>query len=210
LLYCIGSAVADFPVESVGEVEDGGQVSDNKNLVGPASNNNLPVGQASNSNRPVGQASRLSDHTWMRHLPHYQLSSGYYFITFTTYNRLTLPPLQKDCVFNAIRFFDTEKYDLHAFVVLDDHVHMVINPLDTLSKIMHSIKSFTAHQINKSLKRSGKVWQDENYDRVIRDEKEYLETLNYIANNPISKNMVKIPEEYKWLYILGWIETNKL
>jgi REP element-mobilizing transposase RayT len=200
VLYCPGSAAADFPVESVGEIRSIRQVSDNKNLVGPASNNN----------HSVGQASRLSDYTWMRHLPHYQLSSGYYFITFTTYNRLTLPPLQKDCVFNAIRFFDTQKYDLHASVVLDDHAHMVVTPLDALPKIMHSIKSFTAHQINKSLNRSGKVWQDESYDRVIRDEKEYVKTLNYIANNPISKNMVKIPEEYKWLYILGWIETNKL
>jgi REP element-mobilizing transposase RayT len=87
---------------------------------------------------------------------------------------------------------------------------MVINPIDTLSKIMHSIKSFTAHQINKSLNRTGKVWQDENYDRVIRNEKEYFETLKYIANNPINKNIAKIPEEYKWLYIVGWIENKRM
>ncbi len=47
MLYCPGSAVADFPVESVGEIRSISQVSDNKNLVGPASNNNLPAGQAS-------------------------------------------------------------------------------------------------------------------------------------------------------------------
>ncbi|MEN6320229.1 MAG: transposase [Syntrophaceae bacterium] len=168
---------------------------------------NLHTEQISRLANPVGQASRLSNHMWMRHLPHFQLSSGYYFITFATYKRFRLLPLQKDCVFNAIRFFDTKKYDLHAFVILDDHIHMVINPIDTLSKIMHSIKSFTAHKINKSLNRTGKVWQDENYDRVIRDEKEYLETLKYITNNPINKNMAKIPEEYKWLYIVGWIEN---
>jgi len=49
---------------------------------------------------------------------------------------------------------------------------------------MHSIKSFTAHEINKMLNRNGKVWQNESYDRVIRNEDEFLEILNYIANNP--------------------------
>ena len=88
---------------------------------------------------------------------------------------------------------------------MDDHVHIVINPTDTLSKIMHSIKSFTAHEINKALNRTGKVWQDENYDRVLRNEEEFLEKLNYIANNPIKSNLAERHEDYKWLYIKGWI-----
>ena len=53
-----------------------------------------------NRNGSVGQASRLSELTWRRHLPHYQLSSGYYFITFSTHDRFILHPPQKDCVFN--------------------------------------------------------------------------------------------------------------
>ena len=123
----------------------------------------IPVGQAS---IPVGQASRLSDNSWRRHLPHFQLSAGYYFITFSTYNRQSLLPSQKDCVFNAIRFLDSKKYELFAVVVLNDHVHMIINPvregfsngvnpMDALPKIMHSIKSFSAHQINKISDRKG-------------------------------------------------------
>ena len=119
---------------------------------------------------PVGQASRLSDNSWRRHLPHFQLIEGYYFITFTTYNRQKLLALQKDCVFKAIYFLGKKRYNLFAVVVLDDHVHMIINPQESLSKIMHSIKSFTAHKINKILKRTGKIWQGENYDRVIRNE----------------------------------------
>jgi hypothetical protein len=50
---------------------------------------------------------------------------------------------------------------------------------------MHSIKSFTAHEINKALNRSGKVWQEESYDRVIRNEEDFLEKMSYLANNPI-------------------------
>ncbi len=103
-----------------------------------------------NEKPPVGQASRLSEHSWRRHLPHFHLSAGYYFITFTTHNRQIMQQSHKDSVFEAIRFLDGKKYELYAVVVLDDHVHMVTNPVDTLSKIMHSIKSFTAHEINKA------------------------------------------------------------
>jgi putative transposase len=161
-----------------------------------------------NENPQVGQASRLSEDSWRRHLPHFQLSSGYYFITFSTYNRQLLLPSQKDCVFDAIRFLDNKKYELYAAVILNDHVHMIINPLDTLSKIMHSIKSFTAHQINKLSNRDGKLWQDENFDRVIRDENEFLEKINYVANNPIKANLAEGYEDYKWLYIKDWIDNN--
>ena len=83
-------------------------------------------------NSPVEQPSRLSEHSWKRHLPHFQLSAGYYFITFSTYNRQPLQSLQKDCVFNAIRFFDNTKYELYAAVILNDHVHMVLNPKNIL------------------------------------------------------------------------------
>jgi hypothetical protein len=96
---------------------------------------------------------------------------------------------------------DGKKYELYAVAVLNDHVHMIINPIVTLSEIMHSIKSFTAHEINKISNRNGKVWQDESHDRVIRSEEEFLEKLGYIINNPIKANSASKYEEYKWLYI---------
>ena len=107
---------------------------------------------------------------------------------------------------SAIRFLDAKKYELLAAVIMDDHVHIIINPKETLSRIMHSIKSFTAHEINKSLNRSGKVWQEESYDRVIRNEKDFFEKMSYIANNPIESNLAKKYEDYRWLYVKGWIE----
>ena len=72
---------------------------------------------------------------------------------------------------------------------------MIINPKDNLSKIMHSIKSFTAHEINKTANRKGKLWQDENFDRVIQSEREFLEKIRYIANNPIKANLAKELQE---------------
>ena len=85
---------------------------------------------------------------------------------------------------------------------------MIIKPVDTLSKIMHSIKSFTAHEINKLANRKGKVWQDENFDRVIRDEDELLKKTEYVANNPIKAQLANNYEEYRWLYIKGWINDD--
>ena len=85
---------------------------------------------------------------------------------------------------------------------------MLINPVEELSRIMHSIKSFTAHEMNKMLNRKGKVWQGENYDRIIRDEDEYLEKIKYIADNPIKANLADGYEDYKWLYVKGWIDVN--
>lgn len=131
----------------------------------------------------VGQASRLSDDSWRRHLPHFQCAGQYYFITFVTLGRRALTPPQKDCVFDAIHFWDGTKYDLLAAVVMDDHVHILIRPIESLSKIMHSIKSFTAHQINKNSDRKGKLWQDENLDRIVRSDQEFLTQIEYIANS---------------------------
>ena len=66
----------------------------------------ISVGQPSTSIPPVGQASRLSNKSWKRHLPHFQLSASYYFITLVTYNRTLLQPLQKDCIFNTLNFLN--------------------------------------------------------------------------------------------------------
>lgn len=153
----------------------------------------------------VGQASRLSENYWQRHLPHFQLSGGYFFITFSCYKRQKLLPSQKDIVYQAIHFLNSKRYELLAVVIMDDHVHMIIEIKDTLSKIMHSIKSYTAHQINKAANKVGRVWQDESFDHVIRNEGEFLQKLKYIANNPVKAELAERYENYKWLYVKGWI-----
>jgi putative transposase len=154
----------------------------------------------------VGQASRLSDKHWKRHLPHYEEVGGYYFITFATDKRNPLNASEKNCVFDALFYLDDKKYELYAAVVMDDHAHIIIKPSEPLSKIMHNIKSYTAHEINKAEQRSGKVWQDEYHDRLIRNEKEFREKLLYTANNPIKSKLATTHTDYKWLYVKGWIK----
>lgn len=60
----------------------------------------------------------------------------------------------------ALQCFDGERYELGAWVVMPNHVHVVIRPFpgEALAKILHSWKSFTSHQINQQLGRSGPLW----------------------------------------------------
>ena len=73
---------------------------------------------------------------------------------------------------------------------METHVHEVLQPLEeskdtyySLAQIMHSIKSYSANRIQRLLNRKGSVWLDENYDRIIRDDEDYLETTNNINAN---------------------------
>lgn len=91
---------------------------------------------------------------------------------------------------DALLFFDGKRYDLVTFVVMPNHVHilMKIKEGNELTEIMRSIKSFTAKSINKNENRTGPVWQSESYDRLIRDQKHFENIVRYIIAN--NKNLV--------------------
>jgi putative transposase len=65
-----------------------------------------------------------------------------------------------------------------------------------LARIMHSLKSYTAHEANKLLGRSGPFWQAESYDHWVRDEGELERIVQYIAHNPVSAGLVTRPQDW--------------
>jgi len=90
-------------------------------------------------------------------------------------------------------------YELHAYVVMANHVHLLITPFVDLAKITHSLKRFTAREANRILALTGKpFWQDESYDRLVRDSDEFERIRRYIEYNPIRAGLVTLPEEYPW------------
>ena len=101
-----------------------------------------------------------------------------------------------EIVVNAIEHFDGQRYVLGAWIVMPNHVHMLIAPINDykLEGIMHSLKSYTAHKINKYLSRSGKVWQSESYDHIVRTEKQKNILEEYILNNP---SVAKLKSSFK-------------
>ena len=89
-------------------------------------------------------------------------------------------------VAEALRHFDSQRYHLDAFVVMPNHVHALVQPLPghSLKEILRSWKSYSARQINKTVGRSGSVWMEESFDRIVRDWTALVKCRDYIARNP--------------------------
>jgi len=89
-------------------------------------------------------------------------------------------------VHEALRHFDGRRYDLIAWCIMPNHVHVVVHPFEDydLAGILHSWKSFTAKQVNTLLGETGTFWQEEYYDHLIRDEEDFKNQVNYVLENP--------------------------
>jgi REP element-mobilizing transposase RayT len=88
---------------------------------------------------------------------------------------------------------------------MPDHVHLLLRPREKepgiwydLAEILKSLKGVSARRINQLLGTTGAVWQQESYDRIVRDEKEFQEKLQYMWNNPIEAGLTKEPEQYEF------------
>ncbi len=141
-----------------------------------------------------------------RNLPHWQLGGATYFVTFRTAG-LELNAKARQIVLNACLYFDSDRYTLWTAVIMLDHAHLLLQPAEiedgkwhSLSSILHSIKSFTANKINKLLGRTGQVWQDESFDRIMRNDNDFIEKWNYIRNNPLKKELAQSPCEWIGFY----------
>ena len=178
-----------------------------------------------------------------QNLPHMQAPGSIYFTDSNTQLREELNEAEKQILFDAILFHNQKKYDLIAAVVMPDHFHLLLKPLQkgdgyySLPEIFHSIKSYAAQKIRQhrvggsilaassevpessqvhskagskdaaSHAKKGfrvtdpiKIFQDENYDHIIRNEKDYREKLWYIIMNPVEAGLVAKAEEYPYLY----------
>jgi REP element-mobilizing transposase RayT len=110
---------------------------------------------------------------------HYWLDQGYGACAL---NRPELKALVED----ALRHFDNQRYWLDEFVVMPNHVHVLVTPIpgDELSQILHSWKSFTANRINRIINASGAFWQKESFDHIVRSPDAMENFRRYIRANP--------------------------
>jgi REP element-mobilizing transposase RayT len=76
-------------------------------------------------------------------------------------------------------------YELAAFAIMNNHVHILFKPLQSLSKVMQRIKGVSAKKINELQSKSGRFWADDYYDKAIRDERHFWVVYEYIKNNPL-------------------------
>jgi putative transposase len=91
------------------------------------------------------------------------------------------------------------RYELHAYVVMPNHVHILLDPYVPLAKISGPLKGVAACDINARLGRTGKpLWQDESFDHWIRNSAEFERIRHYIESNPVRAGLVARPEDWKW------------
>jgi REP element-mobilizing transposase RayT len=115
-------------------------------------------------------------------------------------------------VADALKYFDGDRYNLDAWVIMPNHVHVLVQPLThSLEQITHSWKSFTAHKINKIARRSGQLWQHESYDHIVRNERSFYMLRQYIYDNPKKAGIVlsrwSVPDS-RWSVLAPQLNNN--
>jgi putative transposase len=131
-------------------------------------------------------------------IPSRASSHGTFFITSPTHDRRRL--FQVDA--NAELFLDTVQhyrreghYKLHAFVVMPDHIHLLLTPQSiTLERAVQLVKGGFSHRIGSKFP----VWQRGFADLRMRDREDYLTHVNYIHDNPVRARLCQTPEDYRY------------
>ncbi len=103
-------------------------------------------------------------------------------------------------------------YDLYAFSIMPNHVHLVFylseehikqsrrNSLYPVTSILQFLKREAAIKSNEKLGRKGNFWERESYDHIVRNNKAFIRVINYTLNNPVKAGLVERPEDWKWNY----------
>lgn len=144
---------------------------------------------------------------YRRNLPHIENIEKTYFVTFHCKDDFELSPSARDIALKHMVYEHKRRIELHVAVVMPNHAHMLFDILEDeraepfpLASITQSVKSVSAHNINKRLNRRGPVWQDESFDHSLRSEGDFSEKMIYIIGNPVKAGLVKNPNDYKWLW----------
>jgi putative transposase len=106
-------------------------------------------------------------------------------------------------VADSISYRDGKQYELLAYTIMPNHVHMVVTverSATSFYRVLQSLKAYTAKEANKILNLHGAFWQHESYDHVVRNEKELGNIIWYVLHNPLKAGLVKDWKEWKWSY----------
>ncbi|HEV7673588.1 MAG TPA: transposase [Candidatus Angelobacter sp.] len=144
---------------------------------------------------------------YRRNLPHIEKDGASYFVNFSTRSDFVLPEEARTLVFKHCLFENARKVEMHAFVVMPTHVHMLFTPLESekgepysLAEIMQGIKGASSHSVNRFLGRKGVLWEAESFDRIPRSDADFEYRMLYIVQNPIAAGLAKGPDDYRWAW----------
>jgi putative transposase len=131
-------------------------------------------------------------------IPTRATSHGTFFISTQTYNRRRLFQVEA----NAHLFLETLQhyrragnYKLHAFVVMPDHIHLLLTPIEiTLERTVMLIKGGFSHRLGSKFP----VWQRGFTDRRMRNKDDFITHRTYIHHNPVRQHLCQLPEDYPY------------
>ena len=105
-----------------------------------------------------------------------------------------------EIVKQALLKFDGERYRLRSWVIMPNHVHVLVEAVadNSFSEILQGMKSVSAHEANKLLGREGEFWQKESYDHLIRNDEDFARCIDYIAQNPVKAGLARSAGEYQF------------
>jgi putative transposase len=157
---------------------------------------------------PIMPGLAFSKYRYRRRLPHLQKDDAPVFVTFCSGARAELPFAVRSLVLDHCLREHRQRVELHAVVIMPDHVHLLFEPLRDaegwaypMVDILQCLKGATAHRINKLLGRSGPVWQEESFDHILRNSESLKEKVEYIRQNPVRRGIVSRSEDYRWLWV---------
>jgi REP-associated tyrosine transposase len=109
-------------------------------------------------------------------------------------------PRVAECMIASLKKAEMqEMFQLHAYVVMANHVHVLLEPKFPIARITRMVKGSTAREANCILGRTGKrFWQEESFDHWIRNAPEWGRVRTYVERNPVAAGLVRRPEEWPW------------
>ncbi len=116
---------------------------------------------------------------------------------------LSIPEIA-EIVRRVILYEDGKNITIICYCIMPNHVHLVFELLKNnrgISKIMQSIKRVSSKRSNEFLRRTGKFWQDESFDRWVRDDKELFNIINYVLENPVNAGLADDWSKWQYTYI---------
>lgn len=113
-------------------------------------------------------------------------------------------------VADSLHHWDGTRIELIAYVIMANHVHAVFTLSGSLTEsgmgnslntLMQSIKGYTGHKANQGLSLTGRFWEQESYDRLVRDDAELIRIIRYVLNNPVKAGLCQNWRDWKWSYV---------
>jgi putative transposase len=102
---------------------------------------------------------------------------------------------------NVLNHYDSQKYSLHAFVIMPDHMHLLITPFEALEKSVQLFKGGFSYRAKRELLWTEEIWQPGFTEHFVRDENDWLNHVDYIRQNPVRARLALDPALYPYMSI---------